>query len=493
MSSNINNQSHKNDNNVSNSLNFNSDIVIGLEVHISLKTKSKLFCACKNPSFHGKNIDPNINVCPICLGHPGAKPSVNKKAIIYALKLANALNCKIPNKVLFDRKNYFYPDLVKNYQITQDELVIGEGGKLQIGIDEYIDLDHIHLEEDPGSMVIENSTTLIDYNRSGTPLIELVTKPNMSEPAQAREFLKKLVILLEYLGIFDRYNCTLKADANVSIKESNYTRVEIKNVNGFKDIEQALEYEINRHKELISKGEVIKMETRGWDGSKTNFQRTKEAAMDYGYYPENDIAEIEISDELIKEAIVEESELYYSKIKNIIDNHKADLTDLEIIYDEKQLGLLFEKSITKLSQSNKSSVQNIANYFRNKLLTILNQLELSISSINLNEKNLIDLMNLYFEKKVDNKTNAKLLREVIENSDMDLLDYVEKNNLIQSNDTSLIEEFAKQVIKENEVAVNQYKDGDAKSINFLVGQVMKQSKGKANPGLAKQVLEELLK
>ena len=474
---------------------FTSDIIIGLEVHISLKTQSKLFCSCKNPSFHGKNIKANENVCNICLGYPGSKPHPNKQAVLFALKLANIIGCQIPKKLCFDRKNYFYPDLVKNFQITQDEFPIGMGGKIQIGLNEFVKLHHIHIEEDPGSMVISNNTCLIDYNRSGTPLIELVTNPVMTKPEQAREFLKKLIIILEYLNIFDRYNCTLKADANISIKETNYTRVEIKNINGFKDIEQALEFEINRQKDCVQNNETIKLETRGWDGTKTFFQRSKEEAADYGYYPENDIPPIKITEEIIKEPMIDcnKDDIYYNKINNILEDFDINLEDLEIILEDKNLGEFFNEFLNKnCKYENKFNPQLVANYFRNRIIKILNQMEINFSKLNFNINNLTILIKKYLDKIIDNKINNLLLEKVLSESNFDLIKYIEENDLEQSSDDSFITDLAKKAILDNQIAVDAYKNGDLKSINFLVGVIMKNSRGKANPSTAKQILENIL-
>ena len=247
--------------------NFNSDIVIGMEIHVELDTKTKLFCGCQR---EGKEDElPNTRTCAVCLGHPGSKPVLNKKAVLYALKICLATGCDISNELIFSRKSYFYPDMSKNYQISQYEIPLGTDGKIELESGKQIRLRRIHLEEDPASLVhpsgmFDSQFVLVDYNRSGNPLCEIVTEPDLTGPDEAREFMKKMVTILNYLEVFNIEKCIIKADANISIKESGYSRVEVKNVTGFKEIERALNYEISRQKQEVKSGMKIMQETRGW-------------------------------------------------------------------------------------------------------------------------------------------------------------------------------------------------------------------------------------
>ncbi|MEE9525113.1 MAG: Asp-tRNA(Asn)/Glu-tRNA(Gln) amidotransferase GatCAB subunit B, partial [Candidatus Woesearchaeota archaeon] len=242
---------------------FTTDIVIGLEIHVELATDTKLFCGCATSG----SDEPNSRTCEVCLGMPGSKPVLNKKAIDYALRLCLALGCKISPELIFSRKNYFYPDMAKNYQISQYEIPLGVGGKLRLGSGKTVGITRVHMEEDPAALthpagMEKSSFVLVDYNRSGDPLVEVVTEPDLESPEEAREFMKHLITILNYINIFDVNRCIIKADANISIKESKYTRVEIKNITGFKEIERALKYEVERQKQNTNE---IVQETRAWD------------------------------------------------------------------------------------------------------------------------------------------------------------------------------------------------------------------------------------
>ena len=324
------------------------EVIIGIECHVSLNTKTKLFCSC---SLNGSE-EPNTRTCDICVGLPGSKPVLNKKALEYALKLCLALNCKISPELIFSRKVYFYPDMGKNYQITQYELPIGENGSLKLTNKE-VKIKRIQIEEDPAALVHQGSTVLVDYNRSGTPLCEIVTEPDLSSPEEAREFLKRLLTILNYLGIFDPELCIVKADANVSIKP--YERIEIKNINGFKEIERAITYEIERQKKLISENQPIKQrETRGWDADKgiTNFQRKKEEEADYGYIIDTDLVPIDISKEFIEKTKKELPELPQEKTARYIKEYKLKKEDAEVLANDYELALLYEKAVSmKINQS----------------------------------------------------------------------------------------------------------------------------------------------
>ena len=313
---------------------FTSDIVIGIEVHLELATDTKLFCGCAT---HGTD-EPNTRTCEVCLGHPGSKPVLNKKALQYALRLCLALGSKISPSLIFSRKSYFYPDMAKNYQISQYEIPLGEKGSLNLDSGKKIGITRVHMEEDPAALIhpagMAGSTyVLVDYNRSGDPLCEVVTEPELTSPEEARNFMKQLITVLTYLDIFDVNRCIIKADANISIKESGYKRVEIKNITGFKEIERALKYEVERQKQEV---DSIAQETRAWDSEKgmTIAMRKKEVEEEYGYIIDPDLVKIEITKDMLKE--VEESmpELAQEKVQKFVKKHKITEEDAKVLAAE---------------------------------------------------------------------------------------------------------------------------------------------------------------
>src|SRR3989338_6010324 len=329
---------------------FKSDVVIGLECHIELNCNTKLFCSCPTKANEGAEDLPNTRTCPTCLGMPGSKPVLNKKAVEYAIKLCLALNCKINKELIFSRKSYFYPDMSKNYQITQYEIPLGDGGNLKLKSGKEIGITREHMEEDPAALIHpsgmqQSAYVLVDYNRSGNPLLEIVTKPEVESAEEARDFMKQLITTLSYLKIFDINNGIIKADANVSIKESQYRRIEIKNITGFREIERALNYEIGRQKHEIAEGKKPEQETRSWDSEKgiTFLLRKKETEEDYGYILDTDLVKTEITLDLVDKIKKEMPELAHDKIKKFITKHKIKKEDAEILAAEKELAEMFEK------------------------------------------------------------------------------------------------------------------------------------------------------
>ena len=325
---------------------FTSDIIIGLEVHCELNTKTKLFCSCPT---HGSE-EPNTRTCEICLGMPGSKPILNKKAVEFALKLCMALNCEISPELIFSRKSYFYPDMSKNYQISQYDMPLGKNGNLKLRNGKEIGIARVHVEEDPASLMHpaglkDSAYVLVDYNRSGNPLVEIVTEPDLTSPDESRDFMKQLITVLNYLEIFDINTGVIKADANVSIKESDYTRVEIKNITGFKEIERALIYELNRQKDEVKRRKQIHAETRAWNSEKgvTFSLRKKETEEDYGYIIDTDLTIVEITGKLIKEIKKGMPELAQDKVKKFVQRHRIKKEDAEILAAEKELAEMFEK------------------------------------------------------------------------------------------------------------------------------------------------------
>ncbi|MFW6283718.1 MAG: Asp-tRNA(Asn)/Glu-tRNA(Gln) amidotransferase subunit GatB [Minisyncoccales bacterium] len=470
--------------------NFTSDIVIGLEIHIELNTKSKMFCSCKRSG--DKDEKPNTRTCPVCLGHPGSKPVLNKEALNKGIKIGLALDCEIAPELIFSRKSYFYPDLAKNYQISQFELPLGSNGKVELE-DNEIGITRIHLEEDPASLVHPNGMTssgyvLIDYNRSGDPLCEIVTEPDLKSPAQAREFMKKLITILNYIGVFDINSCIIKADANISIKESNYTRAEIKNITGFKEIERALNYELARQKkEVIEDNKTLVQETRGWDAQKgiTYTMRVKETSEDYGYIIDPDLVAIDITEKKIDEIKQSMPELPKQKLEKFINVHKIKLEDAKIISQELKLAELFENIAKEIDPL------LAAKWLRRELLRVMNYNSISFDELKIDEKHLIELLTLVEKNKITDKTAKTILEKLIEEP-FDIKKYVKENDLETVQDTNEIEKFVKESMDENPQAVDDIKSGNTKSINFIVGQVMRKSKGKANPKEVNEIIKKLI-
>ncbi len=468
---------------------FNSDVVIGLEIHIELNTKTKLFCSCPRTGSE----EPNTRTCPVCLGHPGSKPVLNKKALEYALKFALAVSSNISKELVFSRKSYFYPDMSKNFQISQYELPLATNGFIVLDDNSKIELTRVHIEEDPASLVhpkgIENSPfVLIDYNRSGNPLVEIVTEPVIKSPAQARQFMKQLLLILDYLEIFDINSCVLKSDANVSIRESNYTRVEIKNISSFKDIESALEYEIKRQKSLIQSGKKVITETRGWnsDAKRTFPMRSKETEEDYGYIIDPDLVVIDITDDMVADAKEQLPELPYEKKRRLMRQYGLKEEYASILSSTKYLADFFEYVVR-----NKISPVIASKWIIRDLVGFLNNYEKDLSYAEQIKLSFIDLLSLLEKRHITDKTAQQLL-EMLVQKDFNVIEHVEKNNLRIVADEEKIEEFCRQAIDENPVAVEDYLSGKEQALNFLIGKVMAKTKGTASPKELKDIFMRLL-
>ena len=464
---------------------FTTDVVIGLEVHIELKTATKLFCSCPRSGSQ----EPNSRTCEICLGHPGSKPVVNKKAIEFALKLALATKSKIARNLIFSRKSYFYPDLSKNYQISQYELPLAEKGHLTLSDGKEVGLTRIHLEEDPASLVhpaglATSKYVLIDYNRSGNPLVELVTEPELHSPGEARNFMKQLITILEYLEIFDSDECIIKADANVSIKESNYQRVEVKNITGFKEIERALRYEVARQQKAVENRDTIQAETRSWDAASGTSQslRLKETEEEYGYIIDPDLVQIELTKDWIKEIESNMPELAHEKSKKFSEQGISEEM-ATIISKDKALAELYE-AVSKVADPDLA-----AKWIRRELPRVLNYAKKKLEETKIKESHLIDLLEHIKESKITETVGQKIL-ETLVHKDVDIKEHVKKQGLETVKDSSELETLCKAAIKESEQAVEDYKAGNEKSLNFIVGKVMQATQGKADP---KEVLDVLKK
>lgn len=458
-------------------MNKNNDVIIGLEVHIELNTNSKLFCGCQT-----KSSVPNTSTCPICLGHPGSKPVLNKKALEFGVKLALALGCEISRKFFFSRKTYFYPDMSKNYQITQYETPLGSNGHITLDSGKIVNIKRIHLEEDPASLVHEGSTVLIDYNRSGIPLCEIVTEPNLESPKEAREFMNKLVNILSYLEIFEA-NSTIKADVNISIKEKNFTRVEIKNVTGFKEIEAALIYEAQRQKV-----QDVVQETRGWNSDEaiTFSMRSKETEDDYGYIIEPDLPFFTLEQKFIDEIKKQIPELPGQRAKRYVISLKIDETDAKIIAYDLQVANLFDEIVKK------SSPIIAAKWIRRELLRVLNIENKPLNQTLITADELIELFALLENKSITDRIGQQIIEKLVKEK-FSPKEYVKTHSLGKIADESALGNICDEIIANNPQAVADFKSGVEKALKFLIGQMMAKTKGAGDPVLIKKLFEEKLK
>lgn len=457
-------------------MNFTTDVVIGLEIHVGLNTKSKLFCSCEN-----KTGEPNEHTCPICLGHPGSKPTLNKEAVEKSIRLAQALHCKIAPQLIFSRKTYFYPDLTKNFQTTQYEEPLGKEGYLIVQ-GEKIGIERIHIEEDPGALLHKEGHVLIDYNRSGTPLCEIVTKPEIASAKKARETVKKLLTLLNYIDSYEEG--ILKADLNISIKETNYKRVEIKGVSGHKDIEDALVYEITRQQEAP---EEVKTETRGYDAEQkyTYSQRSKESEDDYGYIYEPDLAIRELPEEYIKKVTASMPSMPDERItKYLKEGMKQE--DAETIASTKIVADLFEEAVKK-----GTPYEFTAKFFRRDIISRLNDDTFSEEDIKEVHEQITKIISMLHERKIHFQSSRQIITALAQDKKIDVHKYAEEKNLLVDDNFDL-ETLCAQAIKESEKAVEEYKEGNEKALNYIVGQVMKATKGQAMPDEIKNTLKKLL-
>ncbi|MEQ8223797.1 MAG: Asp-tRNA(Asn)/Glu-tRNA(Gln) amidotransferase subunit GatB [Candidatus Eremiobacterota bacterium] len=472
--------------------------IIGLEVHVELLTESKMFCSCSTEF----GSPPNTNVCPVCLGLPGVLPVINRKAVEYLLKAAIALNCHIPEKSKFDRKNYFYPDMPKNYQISQYDLPLSDNGYLEIqsqGNKKKIGIERIHLEEDTGKSIhtgnIDKSLyTLEDFNRAGVPLLEIVSKPDMTEPEEAYEYLKELKAILLCIGISDckMEEGSLRCDANVSVNKEGFPelskKVEIKNMNSFKSVQKALAYEIKRQTDLLDRGETINQETRGWieDENKTIFMRGKEMAHDYRYFPEPDLTPLKIDRLWIEELKKTVPELPSEKKNRYMRDYSLSDYEADIIC--RNMSGFFEQTVAIY---NKPSV--IVKWLTGDIAKYLNAGNIDINDTKLSPEHFVKFLTLIDDNIISGKIGKELIEEMLETG-KSAGKIIEEKGLVQISDAEVLRNLVKKVIDENSDAVNGYLNGKTKVTGFLVGQIMKLSKGKANPELTnKLLLEELNK
>lgn len=471
------------------------ETVIGLEVHVELHTATKIFCGCAT-SFGG---EPNTRTCPVCLGHPGVLPVLNRQAVEYAMKAAMALNCRIASISKFDRKNYFYPDLPKAYQISQYDKPIGEHGYIDIevnGVEKRIGITRVHLEEDACKLnhVDGGFASLVDMNRGGTPLIEIVSEPDIRSPEEARAYLEKIRSIMQYCEVSDvkMEEGSLRCDANISLRpygqEQFGTKAELKNMNSFRGVQKGLEYEELRQTEVLKAGGKIVQETRRYDDAqgKTFSMRSKEEAHDYRYFPDPDLVTLYI-DEAWKVRV-------FASIPELPDARKARYTgelglpayDAEVITASKVIADLFEESLAYTSD-----VKAVANWIMGELLGYLNSNGLEPSEIKLTGKGLGGMIGLIEKGTISGKIAKTVFKAMIETG-KDAEQIVKEQGLVQISDEGAIKAIVQRVVEANPQSVADFKAGKEKAVGFLVGQVMRESKGKANPGLANKLILELL-
>ncbi len=485
--------------------------VIGLEIHTELKTNSKMFCGCKNDS---QEKEANLNICPVCMGHPGTLPVINKTAIRFVIKTGIALNCKITKESRFERKNYFYPDLPKGYQISQYKEPFCFNGFLKIN-NKKIRIRRVHLEEDTARLIhSKNGYSLIDFNRAGIPLMELVTEPDIESSKEASDFAKKLQLILRYLNVSsaDMEKGQLRVEANISLINANFkaknaklgTKVEIKNLNSFRAVERAIEYEIERQKELLLNDERVAQETRGWDpqSERTFPQREKEEAHDYRYFPEPDLPQIYIKKdylEAIKKGI---PELPDQKIKRLKEEFFVNEQSAQILVSNRDLSEYFEKSASELlrwskdkrldQKSQKELIQSAANYLLTDLLGCLSGKEFSEKDFPITPENFGEFIALVRDKKFTSKMAKILLGEMFD-SGQDPSTIIKKRGLIQTDNEDEIKKIVQKIISSNPRAFEDYKKGKENALQFMIGQMMKETKGTINPQMAKKALIDFLK
>ena len=476
------------------------ETVIGLEVHVELATKTKIFCGCST-AFGGR---PNTHTCPVCTGMPGSLPVLNKQVVEYAVAVGLATNCTITQYCKFDRKNYFYPDNPQNYQISQLYLPICRNGSVEIEVEgedgstytKPVRIHEIHMEEDAGKLVHDDweDCTLVDYNRSGVPLIEIVSEPDMRSAEEVIAYLEKLRMLIQYLGASDckLQEGSMRADVNLSVREVGQkefgTRTEMKNLNSFKAIAHAIEGEQARQIDLIEAGKAVVQETRRWDDTKgeSYAMRSKEDAQDYRYFPDPDLTPIVVSDEWLAQIKAEEPEFRPEKMQRYKEEFDLPDYDIEILTGTKKMADLFEETTAICNQPKK-----VSNWLMVQTMQLLKENSMDPEDIRFSPEHLASLIKLVDDKAI-NSSVAKTVFEKMFAGDIDPEKYVEENGLKTVNDEGALRKTIDDVIAANPQSVEDYHNGKEKAIGFLVGQTMKAMHGKADPGMVNKILKELL-
>ena len=485
-------------------------VTIGLEIHAELNTRSKMFCSCAN-DFDEKQA--NINVCPVCMAHPGTLPVANKEAIRKVIKTGLALQSAIPRYSKFDRKNYFYPDLPKGYQISQFDMPLCLGGHLEI-CGRRIAITRIHLEEDTGRLVhsAEDDCSLVDFNRAGVPLMELVTEPDIQTSQEAKKFAEELRLIFRYLDVSnaDMEKGQMRCEVNISLNKDPKkmgTKVEIKNLNSFRAVEKGIEYEIKRQTQVLQQGDKITQETRGWHDAKqkTLSQREKEESHDYRYFPEPDLPTLKINEKEIESIKSEIPELPQARRERFEAEYKLQEKEIEIFTQNKKLGEYFEKIMSELrnwvkAADMKEKVERdefiklaklCSNYMISDLQGLLKNMPVDDIRFLITPENFAEFITLIYRKEISSKIAKAVLVKMFKNG-KDPSHIIEKDELSQITDEANIENIIKQVISKNPKPVQDFKKGKENAFQFLIGQIMKESKGKASPEIVAKLLKKLL-
>ena len=476
-----------------------NDTVIGLEIHVQLLTKTKIFCNCSTDYF---DQEPNSHTCPVCLGLPGSLPVLNKKAVDFAILTALALNCHINESNIFHRKNYFYPDLPKAYQISQFDRPLAENGFLEIRTEKSaesrnIRINRAHMEEDAGKLIHlerdgKTSSSLVDYNRSGIPLLEIVTEPDIQSSEEAIVFLQTLRSIVQYLGVCDGNleRGSMRCDANISIRNKENgelgTKTELKNMNSFRAIRQALDFEITRQRRLIEQGGKVLQETRRWDESsgKTVFMRSKEEALDYRYFPEPDLLPLFISQSWIEGIKNNIPELPEGRKERFMEDYKLPHYDANRLVEVKPLGDYFERAA-----KNYNNYKQLANWILGELLCYLGQENIDIDKSPITPVALIELLELIDRGVISGKIAKNIFEEMFKTGQSAAL-LVEKSGSTQISNKEEIDDIIEKAVRDNCETVQDYISGKEKAIHFLVGQVMRYTKGRAQPDMVLSLLRE---
>lgn len=468
---------------------------IGFELHAQLTTKTKLFCGCSTDYFRAP---PNTNTCPVCLGMPGVLPVLNQRAVDYALRCALALSCRVPHRCKFDRKNYFYPDLPKGYQISQYDEPLAVDGYLNIQVEgekKRVRIRRVHLEEDAGKLIHKEEASLVDFNRAGVPLIEIVTEPDITSPQEGRVFIEKLRLLLRYLGICegDMEKGHLRCEPNISVspdRDKLGVKTELKNLNSFKAVEEALKFEQRRQVGTLESGGKIKQQTLRWDPdeNKATPMRSKEEAEDYRYFPEPDLLPLEVSEEWINKIKSELPELPHQKRKRWKKEYGLPDYDIQVLTEEVEIASFFEQVVSDFDNP-----KEVSNWIMSEILRLMKtQSTGNLESIPFTPSDMADLLKMVDRGEINRNTG----KEVVEKSfttGKSPRQIVEEKELTQISDRSALEEIITEVIEENPEAVNDYKQGKEKVLGFMIGQVMSKTQGQADPQKTREILSRKLK
>ncbi len=487
--------------------NIDYETVIGLEVHVQLSTKSKMYCSC---SAAYSSAPPNTHVCPVCLGLPGSLPVINKQAVEYTMMMGLALNCNIAEHSHFDRKSYPYPDLMKGFQISQYDAPLAYGGWIDIETEQVVNrirITRVHLEEDVSKLLHQTNSlgeiySLVDVNRSGVPLMEVVSEPDIRSPEEARHYLMTLHSIVRYLGIStgNMEEGSFRCDANISIRERGTTRsnnkVEVKNMNSFKAVYQALSFEAQRQRELVQKGEHISMETRGWVDNKeiTVSQRSKEYAHDYRYFPEPDLPPLVIERNWVTEIQKNMPELAQQKRDRFVEQYGLSLYDASLLTESRALADYFETCLKSPALQNlpkQKAAKELSNWLLGEFNRLLNLSNIDITRTKITPQMMGELI-VFANDNIINISSGKVVLEVMFQTGKIAKDIIAEMNLARIGDTSAIDEIVKQAIQANPDAVADYKRGKEQALKFLVGQVMRISKGRADAKITAEIIKQNL-